>query len=371
VPVAVFLAAVAYLPILGAVDAPRWIVVEVGSFALLLTAPRGRLTPEHVAGGLFLAYAAASILWSPSPFDGVGAVIRLLALAAAFCAAASRTENLDAAWTALGVGASISGLIAAAQVVGAPIFHMPGFDPTAPIGLFGNKNFMAGFGALAFVATVLSRPTWLKPPLLAGTALAAFLPLSMGAILGIAVGLAFARLRPTAFWLALAGLLAAALGADLWLFPDRIVSSLQPRLVLWQLSWANLSWFGWGIGSYGSLFPAAHAFNDALEYVVELGVGAVPLLIMVALALRRGRERTEGAILVAALVESLFAFPLHQPAHAFVAVVCAGFLCGAGGRARVLEPGRRGHRDEGLLDPGHLGVGALHAADLRRQALPV
>jgi hypothetical protein len=349
-----FLVAIAYAPIPSAVSTPRWLVVEVGSFLLLLSTPA---RAPHWLAIAFLAWCAATVAWSASPLDSVGAMIQLAALAAAFQVAAE-TDDLRPFWIAIAAGSAINAAIAVAQVAGLHVFDVGGNAAGQPIGLFGNKNFLANFGALALVGCLALRGP-LAVALAVGAATAALLPLCRGAMLALLVAGLVAKRASLAAWLLCAGAAVGAVAVDLWVHPLRLFLSVTPRAVTWEWTVTNLKPFGWGIGTYGTIFPVEHAFNDLLEFVFEVGAGTVLLLVLLARCFAVPGRAAEKAVLAAILVEGMFAFPLHQAATAFVAAVCAGHLSGSRARVRDAERGGGDRSVWGLLNAGPFGVRAI------------
>lgn len=368
------LVAVAYLPIISAVSTPRWIFGGVASFAIFVFVSV-RPTRAHLLGAAMLAWCAATAVWSVSPEDALGRLMQLAVLGAAFCVAAEVDgAEIKPFWIALGAGASVSAVAAVLQINGVSAFQPYG-DWVQPTGMFGNKNVMANFGVLALIGMLSVPQTWWTAPLTAGSAVAAFLPASRGAAIAFCVAIGAllwrrAGWRLWAFLLVAVAAAAVALGLDAWFNPGRTASS-SARLEMWDWTVTNLSVFGWGIGNYGAVFPFEHASNDVLELAFELGVGLAVAVALVAHVLGAPGRKAEWAVLVAFLVLCLVTFPFHQPATAFVAAMVAGRLAGARRDAWGAELGGRVVRVQGLPFSWPIGVGAIHEADLRRQAVPV
>ena len=175
--------------------------------------------------------------------------------------------------------------------------------------------------------------------LILGAAVCAFTPMSRGALLAFVVALPF-LLGPRQRWLIWVGLLVAVsvlLSMDFVFNPDRAVS-MAGRMDIWSWTVANLSWFGWGVGNYITVFPVMEfAHNEPLHFAFELGIGSVLLGAVFWWALRGPRAPAERAMLVAVLVEGLVGFPLHHAATAFVAAACAGHLACRGHRFVVIQ----------------------------------
>ena len=334
-PWLVFVVAVACLPgVPSATTAPRWAVLS-GAVPLMLWSVRVTMTPGHWLGLGFVAWAGAGLAWSVSPWDTVGELWRLAVLAGSFCLGAV-SRDLTRCWTMLAAGVSVSAAVAILQEAGVtPIFVMS--DP--PVGgLFANKNVLAELAAASLVA-VLALRSWRWVP---GPLLATVLPASRGVLVALALTGLYALVgRMRWRWIAFIAMVSAiAIGGALLLdlqLPGR-VTSLNQRLAIWHNALFDLRWFGWGLGS-----SLDYAHNELLHLALELGLGSLLLWVSFGYAIG-GPLVTERLVLVTILAEGLFAFPLHMPATAFLAALCAGRLCGARHALRGVGHGRRAYR---------------------------
>lgn len=328
-----FMVCVAYLPgIPSAASAPRMWVIAMGAATLLMGVRRIRATPGHWLGVALIGYCAATTYWGFSTYDEVGAIAQLLFLAGVFCLGAE-AKTLRPCYIALALGVSVSSVFAIAQTVGLePIVTLP--NAGAP-GLFLNRDSQAELAAVSVIGL-----SGMITPLLAGPLIVLMLVTSRGAFLGLAAGFAS--------WLYFQGYvrprhlitmaLAAALlvGLDSYFVPWRI-NSLDGRFEMWNWAAANMTWFGWGWGDFGTVFSAFdYAHNEFIQAAFELGVGSLLLWAVFAYALG-GPLAIERSILIAILVEGVVGFPLHTPTTAFMAALVAGRLCGARYRVRLLE----------------------------------
>jgi hypothetical protein len=363
-----FLVSIAYIPIPSAVATPRWIAIEVGAFLILLFTSI-RTTATHWIGAALILWCALSITWSVSAYDATGALLQLVALGAVFCIG-SETEDLKQFWIALALGASINAVIAIFQVSGFHIFDPSGHTAGFPIGLFGNKNFLANFGALALIGTISLVSTKWFAPLIAGSATAALLPMSRGTIVAVVVaaGASLWKAKKLGWWipLTISIVIALAILIDTEINPLRFERSIDTRLAIWDWTISNWSTFGWGLGNYGTVFPFEHASNDPFEIVFELGIGSVLYFWIIGICLVERKIPIEWAVLVTVLVESLFAFPLHQPATAFVAALVAGRIVGDRARRRRIELVGGDYFRDGFQDDWHPAIGALCEFGARR-----
>jgi hypothetical protein len=336
----------AYLPAtVDAGRAGRWAVLAVGLAALLhFRAEPCKSRAGHALGALFLGWCALTLLWTPNLSDGAAALAQLLILAMAFVLGA-RLPSLLPVYMGMGAGLSVNGAVAVAQ-------EFYGFDGVwqvfPPAGLFVSKNWLAEAAALVLVA-LLAHRRWLLA--------AAVLPClafsnARGALLGLGVVavLALWRRAPllARFGSLCAGLvLAAALAgflADWRLFS---LNSLGERGIIWQNALGGLTWLGRGLGSFYHDYPLhgtlqdllvsrpTHAHSDFLEWVYELGPGALLPVALLAFCLRTPAP-VERAVLTVFIVEACFGFPAHLPVTGFVAALAAGHLAAAGEPLRGL-----------------------------------
>lgn len=320
-----FLLAIAFVPgIRDAAEGPRWWVAGIG-LPLLLYGQRPQLTAPAVAGLVFLAYATASLAWTPVWQDGVYRWWHWVVMAQAF-ALGSAIKDMRPVYRGLALGVGVNALLAASQALGwSPVDQVP---TATPAGLFENRNIMGELAAVAVVAAFFAGPRWSADlPLVA-------LLLSQCRGAGVALSAAglcwLAWRRPVLALLAAAFCIGLGLGAIQWR-PETV----ERRVALWQDIAENLTFAGHGIGSLYSTYPAIakrtdaleqrpdHAHNDALETAYDLGLGGVALSLATGLLLWRARE-TERLVLVVVLVEGLVGFPLQMPGTGVVAALAAG-----------------------------------------------
>lgn len=347
-----FLATVAYVPgVPGGLTVLRWAILAAGAACAVLALSPRRPNPGEWAGLLFLAYVAASIGWSVSPWTTTGALLHYLALGALF-AYAARTD-LGRWWDGYVWGMAVSGAVALAQTFGW-LVYAEGHGQNAVSGLFENKNLLAECAAVAVVVAFYRRQ-WLALPFVLFAALE---PASrtVWLALGLWGGVELVRRSRDGvlLWLALPALLSPLV---IWGYFDaerlgRLVS-LNSRLAMYQLELHNLRWFGWGLGTFGEILPMYRdGHDDWLQYVFELGLGAAPLFYALAWGWR-AKWRGEHGVLLVLGADALFNFPCQQPVTLLALALAAGGLCGARARERGLAP--RGDRagDYGAVEGGY------------------
>jgi len=324
--IAAFVVTVAYVPwFADAANAPRWMLLSL----LLPWAWNLRLlSGSHIAGIMFLLFAALSLLWTPVPIEGVQPLWQFILLGVVFCIG-FEMESLEPIFVGAAWGIGVSSAVALFQA--------------EPTGLFLNKNFMAEAAVLVAVGVIIYR-RW---ELLVLFLPAMFMPLSRGALLAFGITMVL-YWRST--WIAVLGAVAFAL----LLLAQPHGSSLGERWVIWTFTLEHLTWFGHGIGSFYIDFPSFreggfalrfdHAHNDLLELVYEFGLGTVPLLLVWLVAMCQYSQVR--LVLVAFAVEGCFGFPLFLPVTGALAALAAGHLCGARHRVHgVVSVRERALRD--------------------------
>lgn len=224
-------------------------------------------------GSLFLLYAGASILWSPG--DKLWAAAVVASLAGAFLAGRLLVD-LRRVWQ-----------VYCAFIVVNVCFVL--LSNQIPFGIYGNPNYLGCAVAMAFVGALVYRQWWFLP--IGGLGL--LLTQSRGAIFATGLGLLLFTWSKSKL-----GAL-ALLGLAILLVANLKPGSAEPfvqRMGFWQDTVTHFTIFGSGFGSffeaYGSwplhtseaLARPAHAYNDLIEVLFELGIGTIPLWVALILA---------------------------------------------------------------------------------------
>jgi hypothetical protein len=132
------------------------------------------------------------------------------------------------------------------------------------------------------------------------------------------------------------------------------------RLEIWQTVWMNFTPFGYGLGTFKTVFPNYEfAHNEFFQLVFELGVGALFFLGVIAYVLRH-TPILERSILAAWCGAALVWEPLQLPATALVFALVAGRAYGVFARSHVAQSDSR---VEGLS--GFYNAGADWPAEVR------
>ncbi len=302
--------------ITGASLPTQWAVLSVAMLpSLWLRAP---ITRYHLLGLLALVYAGLT-------FHSVQGLWFTIIVALAFWFG-SASRSLSGLIRGLAVGLSASSVVAVGQWLG---------GEAAPGGLLYNPAVQAIAIALVILALAGDRGWLYIPAMLPGLLVAG----SRGAWLVLAIGLASHVLNWRSLMLLL--LTAAALAVTLYGPSD------AERLQIWSLATQNLTLFGHGAGAFadmvyfdadGLLRNPEHVHDDYLQLGYELGVGAVPILIIYGAALARTESKFWPAF-VAFAAAGVFFFPLYSPLLAFIGAAVAGHLLRGDDRVRLPRNG--------------------------------
>lgn len=244
----------------------------------------------------FVAYAGTSVLWTVG--DKVLAILHLLSLVA-FWFFGKAVKDHEFIW-------KLFCLIVVALI---PVYLL---DRTINPNVGGVILVLAFAGALAY-------QQWLLAPLFP---FALFLYPSRNSIVaaaGVAVIAIGRRFPVTAFAV-------VALGAIAFLAKDNIGVSTLSRLGIWQDTINHMTFFGHGYASFFdayTAFPvkrnmtdmlAPHAYNDFLEFVFMLGIGAIPLWLYLVAAYEAAGPQARLILLAYALLSLTF-FPFWIVGH--------------------------------------------------------
>lgn len=295
------------------------------------------MTIGHVCGIFFLIYAGASLTWTPYLPFGLHAYWQLMLMAGCF-ALGSSMPGLKPVLIALGIGFALNGAFVMMQgLYWNPWSYLETPGNPNIIGSFINGNLLAECTALTIIGLAAYRVWWLLPlqipaiilPWTNGTPRAPILALILAGLVWL-----WTRRPLLTLHLGVAGMLIGLMvigGHN---------NSVYQRYNFWIDTINGMtSWWGHGIGSFYVTFPefSAHsntlisrpenAHNDWLELIYELGIGVVPLIYLIGIALRSSKE-PERLMLVGAIAISCVGFPLHMPAGQFMAALTVGCLCG-------------------------------------------
>lgn len=252
-----------------------------------------------IAGLSFVLYALTSLAWAPA--TNWTAVANLLGMAGAYLAGLWITDH-SRVWT---------GFILLSAAFGGAYLIAPVINP----------NYAGCLFALALAVSLVEAPLWALAfgPLLAYTQ-------SRGAILAgaAAIAIQYGRRFPTF------AVTIIAFGVILVVSQKSLGGSLIQRLGIWQDTLSDLTLFGHGWGSFEAwytslpvktnmtLLIAPHAYNDYLELLAQLGIGAgfaIALIIFCLFA--EGSKLVPITFLLCGLTYFPLSIPILAQAFAF------------------------------------------------------
>lgn len=320
-----------YVPgVIGLSSITSWAVMWLVMPILLLKC-KIEITIIHVLGLVFLSYASLSLLWSP---HGMLELMQLFAIASVFLWAYTLNDLKDIT-VGLSIGLAVSSILAILQFFGLDfVYHASDAKLT---GLFVNSNIYAETSGMLLLLILINKLWWYIPVTIPGLMVS-----SRAVILGLGASLALLMWAKSKT-LSILTLISSWLLAYFITYPstvaiqsDNMTMSVFQRLYVWQDMLAGLTIFGKGIGSFVFVFPeynkhldsmiiAEYAHNDLLQLFFELGIGAIPLIIIVALLLLKANNEYKSA-LVFFIIIGFFGFPLHMPATSFMLALVAAQL---------------------------------------------
>lgn len=301
---------ICYIPgITGASIPTQWAVL---SLALAFSLWRDAESPLHHLGLGFLAFATLGLFWAPSVYDGLFGLWIVLIWVLSFRLGLMVNAPADL-YRGLALGLSISSALAIAQWFGYTPVEV---FPNNIAGLFFNRTVLGAVTALVILGLISER-LWLYIPALLPALL---LSGSRGGWLILLVGL-FARY--TNLLIVLTFTVACAF--SLSYIPD---THDALRMQIWAVTLKALTLFGYGPGSFLSLYyPDGSSIihpefvhNDYLQLWFEFGVLSFAPIAIFSFAVVWSRS----PILYAFACLAAFYFPLYTPLTAFLGCFAAG-----------------------------------------------
>lgn len=295
--------------------AVMWLIMPV-----LLLKCKIEFTIIHILGLVFLSYAALSLLWSP---HGMLELMQMLALASVFVWGCT-LKDLKSITTGLSIGLTISSIMAVFQYFDLDFVYSLGGKPS---GLFINPNIYAEISGMLLILILINKLWWFIPVAVPG------LLVSSRAVM---IGLAAVSL----IWIwnkskLLAASLAACLVAVGAVLINYRTDTIYQRIYIWHDAISGFKLFGNGIGSFVYVFPnynkhldsqnlAENAHNDLIQLIFELGVGAIPLILIAIMLLKVDNDYKFALIFF--IIVGFFGFPLHTPITVFMVALVAAQL---------------------------------------------
>lgn len=336
----------------GAAEASRWALLCV-AVPTALCFIQVKPNKVYYLGLAFFLWSILTILWAPVRLDSVPVMMQIAVISGSFLLGHA-TTNISTVYRGLGIGLGISSIFCLFQFLGYQPVVTNGEGDWHPPGLFINPNILGEISAVVLVALVFSR-AWFIALLVVPSLL---LSQCRGALLGVAVcGCIYAVQRWK--WRALLAV-PVVLGLLVLYTHEKNWTLHSVRTDIWLDTIAGLTFWGNGLGSFGSIFPLhatrvdttavlpVHAHNDFLEILFELGAPGLVLFLGFIAAIAYKSEQRERYILVALGTTALFGFPLHTPTTAFVLGIVAGY----GARGWDMVRDYKLHSGPGLYEGG-------------------
>lgn len=254
------------------------------------------LGPVALAGSAFVAYAAATTTTLP-------AFVLLFSLVVSFIIGLFLSSTR---WVWFGLAVVVTANLAIALTIDG-----------IPWGLYGNPNVLGCAIAFALAGAIAYRWLWFIPIAIYGI----WLSHSRAAAFGAGVAVVLGLWHWSRYWAFIAFLLVIV---AVLAMPGHSIDSLTQRMGIWQDTLNHLTPLGRGWGSFFdaywafpihtnlTLIRANHAYNDVLELIFELGIGAIPLWFVILISLE-GAGHREWLIVAAFAALSLTYFPLYIP----------------------------------------------------------
>lgn len=332
----------AFVPgVIGATSNTSWAIIWLVAPLLLLKCEI-EITIVHILGLLFLSYAAISLLWSP---HGLLELMQLLALVSVFMWGYN-LKNLRNVTIGLSIGLAVSSVIAILQYFKIDLLIVSAIGGK-PSGLFINSNVYAEISGMILILILINRLYWYIPTTLIGLSVA-----SRSVVLALSISLAMFVWSKSKLLSLIILISSSAIALGLSTYTDiNTVSgvnintmSLNLRLDMWYDMLSGFKIFGNGIGSFVYLFPeynkhldtsvnlAEYAHNDLLQLIFELGIGVIPLVLIIMILLKVNNEYRSALLFF--IIIGFFSFPLYMPVTGFMVSLVAAQLVkhGMGGR---------------------------------------
>src|SRR5579872_528748 len=319
-----FLVTIIYIPeITGAVIHPGWALLSITLPWMIWE--RVLTWPQVILFLSFWAYACASLFWAEAPILSVDLLWQLSIFLLAFWAGA-RQFTLEKVAIGFAIGLTLSSLLTIPQYLG---WHeILAYDVNRPAGLVYNPLTLSNSIALT-IALLATYQRWRYIPLLLPGLILPHERAGLVALFAFFLVWLWQRYR----WPALALLLLVPLA---WLVRDfeigRASTFADPmRWLLWKTLASHLFWWGHGVDAVDRIaflynrtvyFPE-YAHNEYLDWVYQYGLGALPLLLLLALPLRNVRSMEYPAY-VSFLLLGFFSIPLHNPITSLAGGLIAG-----------------------------------------------
>ena len=322
-----FIISIAYIPgIVGAAIPTGWFVL-IGLMPILICFYHKSINVYHIEVILFVTYCGISLVWTQNFNIGLFFFVQLVALGLTFYLGSTLTD-LKPIFKGLAVGIGISGIVSILQKFydWNFVFRNTGMNA----GLFVNQDLFCEASVIVFISLIIFELWWWLPFTITGIVLVH----SRAAILAL-IGCFGIWLWSKSKIAALVFGFILVCGSAFYLSRG-IDDSIRQRLYLWESTVKGFTVLGNGIGSYQIAYPPfavnvdtsierpKFAHNDFLQFVFEVGIGTIFLILLAYDVLII--KRKERLILYAVGIISCFSFPFHIPVMAFIGCLVAGYI---------------------------------------------
>lgn len=325
-----------YIPgIFGAAISTGWLFLFVAiPIVLLFYKDDFALKDAHILGIIFIFLAALSFLWVEN-FNIAWFFFLQLVICITTLYLGSCIKDIKYILHGLGAGIAVNSIISVLQYKGQLQIIFTNANEIAA--LFVNKNIYCEVSAVLFIIFAVYK-LWYWIPF----TLPAFVIVhSRAAMLALGIYITYEIYKRSKL---IAGVI-VLLGVAFLFYSDH--ASLHERFSIWKDTVSGLSILGNGVGSFDILYPKnavnidtllarpKQAHNDLLQIIFEHGIFSSILIAMFINVLSIKSEKQ--IILWAIIVISLFTYPFHIPAMAFIWFIIAGNLISSNGSDGVMR----------------------------------
>ncbi len=323
----------------GAAEPSRWAFLAIAVPAcLFFTKPR--LGPSHWLIIALLLWAAITAIWAEVFYDAVMGWYELALMGGLF-AIAHEVEDPKWVYRGLAAGLGVSTVIAIIQRMGyEPVLSVLVGEQN-PAGLFINPSLLGESCAAIAILMLARREYWYAAMVVPALFLSQNRSGIGAFVVCLAVWIGVERKRGLGVLLMAVCIVPAYLALIKGMHPW---DSIPQRFDIWQGVWQGVTLFGHGIGQFYVGFSqysdalsaetsptwimTAHAHNDGLEFLFELGLPGIAILGGLVWLVYRQGPFPELLALSAIGITALVGFPLHVPFTAAVASILAGAAVG-------------------------------------------
>jgi O-antigen ligase len=287
-----------------------------------------------------LLWAAVTAIWAEVFYDALNGWLELALMGGLF-AIAHEVEDPKWIYRGLAAGLGASTVICVIQEMGYQPVIAVLVGTQNPSGLFINPSLLGESCAAVAVLMLARREYWFAALIVPALFMSQNRAGIIAFVVCLAVWIGVERRRGLGALLLGGCLVPAYLAITKGMHPW---DSIPQRFDIWQGAWQGMTLLGHGIGQFYVDFPihsdalssetsptwimTAHAHNDGLEFLFELGLPGIACLGGLVWLVYRQGPFPELLALSAIGITALVGFPLHVPFTAAVASILAGAAVG-------------------------------------------